>query len=244
MCIRDRERVEDSIQEQSASDDFELDKLWETVSTRGISRTDFISFIIGALIQGGGNIFSRDTVEKAAKDQAIEIADKLPDDGQGGTPEQKIERATPEAVEGAVQEFQEETSQVGEFVRDRAKMERLVGVAEEAIENGVSKNEIALALSSHINPSQAQEIVLALPEPKVKEPAPVTDDDLAITPASIQQSVTENAAAFNNDINALTKEVESLKEAVKDAPNTPNTCLLYTSPSPRDRTRSRMPSSA
>ena len=27
-------------------------------------------------------------------------------------------------------------------------------------------------------------------------------------------------------------------------PNTPNTCLLYTSPSPRDRTRSRMPSSA
>ena len=25
---------------------------------------------------------------------------------------------------------------------------------------------------------------------------------------------------------------------------TPNTCLLYTSPSPRDRTRSRMPSSA
>ena len=27
-------------------------------------------------------------------------------------------------------------------------------------------------------------------------------------------------------------------------PSTPNTCLLYTSPSPRDRTRSRMPSSA
>ena len=29
----------------------------------------------------------------------------------------------------------------------------------------------------------------------------------------------------------------------KQKPNTPN-CLLYTSPSPRDRTRSRMPSSA
>ena len=27
-------------------------------------------------------------------------------------------------------------------------------------------------------------------------------------------------------------------------PNTPNTCLLYTSPSPRDRQKSRMPSSA
>ena len=29
-----------------------------------------------------------------------------------------------------------------------------------------------------------------------------------------------------------------------DAPNTPNTCLLYTSPSPRDGLLSRMPSSA
>ena len=30
----------------------------------------------------------------------------------------------------------------------------------------------------------------------------------------------------------------------QDYPNTPNTCLLYTSPSPRDRQKSRMPSSA
>ena len=30
----------------------------------------------------------------------------------------------------------------------------------------------------------------------------------------------------------------------KKVQNTVNTCLLYTSPSPRDRTRSRMPSSA
>ena len=29
-----------------------------------------------------------------------------------------------------------------------------------------------------------------------------------------------------------------------DSPNTPNTCLLYTSPSPRDGLLSRMPSSA
>ena len=31
---------------------------------------------------------------------------------------------------------------------------------------------------------------------------------------------------------------------VTHEPNTPNTCLLYTSPSPRDRQKSRMPSSA
>ena len=45
-------------------------------------------------------------------------------------------------------------------------------------------------------------------------------------------------------------EVGELRKVVDDyisshqRPNTPNTCLLYTSPSPRDRTRSRMPSSA
>ena len=46
----------------------------------------------------------------------------------------------------------------------------------------------------------------------------------------------------------LYKTVEKIETRIEDmmhnTPNTPNTCLLYTSPSPRDRTRSRMPSSA
>ena len=44
------------------------------------------------------------------------------------------------------------------------------------------------------------------------------------------------------------KELQSVTLAKilcdNEAPNTPNTCLLYTSPSPRDRQKSRMPSSA
>ena len=41
------------------------------------------------------------------------------------------------------------------------------------------------------------------------------------------------------------KEVaETLQEDVKHQIDQENACLLYTSPSPRDRTRSRMPSSA
>ena len=39
-----------------------------------------------------------------------------------------------------------------------------------------------------------------------------------------------------------TVELEMLHATPTDAQ--PDTCLLYTSPSPRDRTRSRMPSSA
>ena len=35
-----------------------------------------------------------------------------------------------------------------------------------------------------------------------------------------------------------------LKDAMPNLPYHTNICLLYTSPSPRDRTRSRMPSSA
>ena len=36
----------------------------------------------------------------------------------------------------------------------------------------------------------------------------------------------------------------SIKEKTKGGKQRPNTCLLYTSPSPRDRQKSRMPSSA
>ena len=39
-------------------------------------------------------------------------------------------------------------------------------------------------------------------------------------------------------------EVYVLTAFSRNTPNTPNTCLLYTSPSPRDRQKSRMPSSA
>ena len=39
-------------------------------------------------------------------------------------------------------------------------------------------------------------------------------------------------------VNNITQTIQSIQAAVNEA------CLLYTSPSPRDRTRSRMPSSA
>ena len=44
-----------------------------------------------------------------------------------------------------------------------------------------------------------------------------------------------------NRYEEIVKETGELKQ---QTPNTPNTCLLYTSPSPRDRQKSRMPSSA
>ena len=46
-----------------------------------------------------------------------------------------------------------------------------------------------------------------------------------------------------NDITPL-RETTSAGDVTFSATNGSSTCLLYTSPSPRDRTRSRMPSSA
>ena len=43
-----------------------------------------------------------------------------------------------------------------------------------------------------------------------------------------------------NDLELVTEEIPEISEGQILA----KTCLLYTSPSPRDRTRSRMPSSA
>ena len=54
-------------------------------------------------------------------------------------------------------------------------------------------------------------------------------------------ATTSTKLVKNKETGEITEETVELK---KDEGNRPQTCLLYTSPSPRDRTRSRMPSSA
>ena len=55
-----------------------------------------------------------------------------------------------------------------------------------------------------------------------------------------------NSKKYINTISPSTEEVLSkiVISNEKDVDNAVQSCLLYTSPSPRDRTRSRMPSSA
>ena len=43
---------------------------------------------------------------------------------------------------------------------------------------------------------------------------------------------------------AIGRSLSEFRKASQNDNDQPKTCLLYTSPSPRDRTRSRMPSSA
>ena len=58
--------------------------------------------------------------------------------------------------------------------------------------------------------------------------------------ADVDVAVINSNYALEADLNP-TKDAIALEES--DSPYV-NICLLYTSPSPRDRTRSRMPSSA
>jgi len=60
--------------------------------------------------------------------------------------------------------------------------------------------------------------------------------DRAITSAASRVEMVRRAIGGNHHFRLCTLEVE------RSGPS--YTCLLYTSPSPRDRTRSRMPSSA
>ena len=62
-----------------------------------------------------------------------------------------------------------------------------------------------------------------------------------ITKTVVEQKVKENA--LQNQAEALKLENDFITD-MQSVTQTIKTCLLYTSPSPRDRTRSRMPSSA
>ena len=63
-------------------------------------------------------------------------------------------------------------------------------------------------------------------------------DNMNITSA---QYVADIISGNNDNIKAT---IDGQELSVPLPPNTPNTCLLYTSPSPRDGLLSRMPSSA
>ena len=70
----------------------------------------------------------------------------------------------------------------------------------------------------------------------------------ALEPEQEYENSTPHSADLRESVDALLREslidLAKLKSQVDSFLKTGNTCLLYTSPSPRDRTRSRMPSSA
>ena len=72
----------------------------------------------------------------------------------------------------------------------------------------------------------------------VAEPEPLADEAIAEEPVAAELVVEEIA------VPQVVVDEPGIEEVVAVAETVSISCLLYTSPSPRDRTRSRMPSSA
>ena len=68
------------------------------------------------------------------------------------------------------------------------------------------------------------------------------DDDEAELDEDDEEFETRDAATLK--LVRLQSEINDRKRRLNQLLRRVNSCLLYTSPSPRDRTRSRMPSSA
>ena len=66
----------------------------------------------------------------------------------------------------------------------------------------------------------------------------------AVKPDSGEILLDGKNVSFTSPIEARTLGIETVYQNLALSPALSITCLLYTSPSPRDRTRSRMPSSA
>ena len=111
-----------------------------------------------------------------------------------------------------------------------------LGINHSAITRHRKKLIEAGALSGTIDP------VKQTRKPGAKVTRPVENSDSKIEEVTI---VVDEPAASSNAIEQSSNPTAIERPAEKPkAPNTPNTCLLYTSPSPRDRQKSRMPSSA
>jgi len=78
----------------------------------------------------------------------------------------------------------------------------------------------------------------------VIDPDTYEDENMIIrSVASSTGSGSRSFVSWDNDVSIKSDFTKSDYDYFR-TPGTLNSCLLYTSPSPRDRTRSRMPSSA
>ena len=71
----------------------------------------------------------------------------------------------------------------------------------------------------------------------------LSDDDLRTRTCEFRSKL-EKASSSNEELSLLDELLPEAFAVVREAGKRVLGCLLYTSPSPRDRTRSRMPSSA
>ena len=99
-------------------------------------------------------------------------------------------------------------------------------VLAKAKELGIANAKVASSTLDKITAEYLEEQIAGKPEPEAPAEEPQAAAEPVIITAPVEEAAPQEA------------------EAAEDSSEETSTCLLYTSPSPRDRTRSRMPSSA
>ena len=99
----------------------------------------------------------------------------------------------------------------------------------------IIKDELQDLINSKINEIQNAEINEKLEKEKI---------DITLPERSFVRGKIHPVSQTIDEISSIFSEIGFSVEEGPDVENEYNNCLLYTSPSPRDRTRSRMPSSA
>ena len=120
-----------------------------------------------------------------------------------------------------------------------AEKETIARKKDEAKRKGISVKELMATEKYEAELGELKDARKDVIELEGKLKAASRDAELAVKGGSSKR---EAAAKFN--IDDLNDTLNPARKALKDALADIDTCLLYTSPSPRDRTRSRMPSSA
>ena len=87
-------------------------------------------------------------------------------------------------------------------------------------------------------------IIRRNPDGSIANPDMVKQQTQAQNEQLQQQPVSHPALASKRGMQALQDVGRAIPPLMSEIATKINNCLLYTSPSPRDRTRSRMPSSA
>ena len=90
----------------------------------------------------------------------------------------------------------------------------------------------SVGISDHAQDALGDIVFVELPEPGTSVNA---KDEVAVV---------ESVKAASDIYSPVSGSIIAINETLLDAPETVNSCLLYTSPSPRDGLLSRMPSSA
>ena len=110
-------------------------------------------------------------------------------------------------------------------------------IKEHALQNQMSPTHKNAGSYKHVKPScNTYDVLLPLDPNEILPPLP------PLAPISKNKKLTSHKPDIVSPISQINPDPQS--PSLQPSPNTPNTCLLYTSPSPRDRTRPRMPSSA